>query len=609
MVCPSILSNRVLCDLIRHVAGKMAEVAVAVWIKSPRRHPRRAPGLEPLSKDRGLGRAGKLRENRHGMLVIEAASSIAPRSVMGVIGWRTAAGLLACAVNRKSSPWLVAGFVALHVVLWTVILTRLRAAQEIHFDVAEAFAWGQKFLLGYGKHPPLSGWVAGAWFMLFPVTDWSTYALAMVTVGVGMMICWAIALRVVDRRRAFLVVAMLAIYPIFNLKGFKYNADLLQLVTLPLLILAYLDAFEKRTVRSGAWLGLAGALALMTKYWVLTMMGAIGLAALIHPARLVFLRSPAPWIAIATLAVVMLPHFIWLMQVDFLPLTYASETYSLTGRVESAKLVLGYIGHNVALLALPLTVTALALAWGPPGHRLLRRDPLAFVAGAWSHDTNVNVRTQQAWNIWIVQIIVAIGPPIGALAFSIYLKTDWGISLFFLTPLAMIAIPQLRVRQAALVRAAATWLVISLTVLAAAPLIVPVTMRLNAAGQSTYGSHSELARDLTELWHRRFHSSWKVVVGSTDVSDPITFYSPDHPAPLAPSEVWSYELTPLDEAKRNGFIGVCEVDAWNQQECEAWMRQNTAGGDEMTLTTRRVFHGSATPTTAWHVYVVPADRG
>jgi hypothetical protein len=173
----------------------------------------------------------------------------------------------------------------------------------------------------------------------------------------------------------------------------------------------------------------------------------------------------------------------------------------------------------------------------------------------------------------------------------------------------MIAIPQLRVRQAALVRVVATWLVISLTVLVAAPMIVPITMRLNVAGQSTYGSHSELARELTELWHRRFHSSWKVVVGSTDVSDPITFYSPDHPAPLAPSEVWSYELTPLDEAKRNGFIGVCEVDAWNQQECEAWMRQNTAGGDEMTLTTRRVFHGSATPTTAWHVYVVPADRG
>ena len=45
----------------------------------------------------------------------------------------------------------------------------------------------------------------------------------------------------VDRRRAFFVVVMLALYPIFNFKGFKYNPDLLQLVTLPLVVLAYLE--------------------------------------------------------------------------------------------------------------------------------------------------------------------------------------------------------------------------------------------------------------------------------------------------------------------------------------------------------------------------------
>jgi 4-amino-4-deoxy-L-arabinose transferase-like glycosyltransferase len=112
-------------------------------------------------------------------------------------------------------------------------------------------------------------------------------------------------------------VVMLALYPIFNFKGFKYNPDLLQLVTLPLLVLAYLHAFEKRSTRSGLWLGLAGALALMTKYWVLTMIGAIGLAALLHPDRLRFLRSPAPWVAIATMAALMLPHLVWLREVDF----------------------------------------------------------------------------------------------------------------------------------------------------------------------------------------------------------------------------------------------------------------------------------------------------
>ena len=162
---------------------------------------------------------------------------------------RLAAWLAARASDPRPALWLVSGFAALHAVLWTLILVNLKTGQDIHMDVAEAFGWGQKFLLGYGKHPPLSGWVAGLWFRVFPVTDWATYALAMATLGCGIVICWLLALRVVDHRRAFLVVVMLALYPIFNFKGFKYNPDLLQLVTLPLLVLAYLDAFEKRSVQ------------------------------------------------------------------------------------------------------------------------------------------------------------------------------------------------------------------------------------------------------------------------------------------------------------------------------------------------------------------------
>src|ERR1700712_1804357 len=276
---------------------------------------------------------------------------------------RLAAWLAACTSDPKAGLWLVIGFAVAHAVLWTVILVNLKAAQDVHFDVAEAYAWGQKFLLGYGKPPPLSGWVAGAWFRVFPVTDWATYALAMVTLGCGLVICWLLALRVVDRRRAFLVVVMLALYPIFNFKGFKYNPDILQLVTLPLLMLAYLDAFEKRSVKSGIWLGLAGALALMTKYWVLTMIGAIGLAALLHPARLQFLRSPAPWVAIATLAVAMAPHLMWLVQVNFIPITYAGDSYTITDRAQIHDLALGYLGHSFALLLLPVVLGALALAW------------------------------------------------------------------------------------------------------------------------------------------------------------------------------------------------------------------------------------------------------
>src|SRR6266849_7913947 len=85
---------------------------------------------------------------------------------------RLAAWLAACASGPKAAPRLVIGFAAAHAVLWTFILINLKAAQDVHMHVAEAFAWGQKFQLGYGKHPPLAGWVAGIWFRIFPVADW-----------------------------------------------------------------------------------------------------------------------------------------------------------------------------------------------------------------------------------------------------------------------------------------------------------------------------------------------------------------------------------------------------------------------------------------------------
>jgi 4-amino-4-deoxy-L-arabinose transferase-like glycosyltransferase len=495
----------------------------------------------------------------------------------------------------------VIGFVTGHAVLWTIVLINLKAAQDVHMDVAEAFAWGQKFQLGYGKHPPLAGWVAGLWFRIFPVANWASYALAMATLGCGLVICWRLALRVVDYRRAFFIVVMLALYPIFNFKGFKYNPDLLQLVTLPLLVLAYLHAFERRDSRSGIWLGIAGALALMTKYWVLTMIGAVGLAALIHPHRWLFLRSPAPWVAIATLVIVMVPHLIWLKEVDFVPLIYAGGVYGLSSRAQSLQLVLGYVGHNLALLALPIALAALALVWPS-------RQPLALFARARSDGANLAVNISQALNIWIIQLVVAIGPPLGGLFFTVYMKTDWGISLFFLTPLALVAIPSLRLQKIALFRIAAIWLILSLATLAASPLIATYEMSGDVDGGSTYGARSELARELTQAWHKRFDTRWAVVAGTTEVGEPMTFYSPDAPATFTPGEIWSSGLTSLEEAKRLGFIGICDTSDGRLPVCEAWMAANAANAERLTITTQRFFHGHPGPATKWNIYVAPPAK-
>ena len=230
------------------------------------------------------------------------------------------------------------------------------------------------------------------------------------------------------------------------------------------------------------------------------------------------------------------------------------------------------------------------------------------MAHAWSRGPNAGVNVPQALNVWITQIIVAIGPPLGGLAFTIYMKTDWGIPLFFLTPLAVLAIPALRIPAMALFRISAIWLVISLAVLAAAPSIALHEIAANPNGANSYGARSQLARELTEAWRTRFGTRWAVVAGTTEIGEPMTFYSPDHPAPFTPGELWSSGLTSLEEAKRLGFIGICDTTDPRLPECEAWMKTNAPNAESLIMTTQRFYQGHPGPSIAWKIFIVPPAK-
>lgn len=523
---------------------------------------------------------------------------------------RIAAFIVLQVTDGKSAFRVVAAFVLAHVLLWTIILTILKSTQDIHFDVAEAYAWGRSVLLGYGKHPPLSGWVAGVWFTIFPAQEWATYALAMATIGTCLLLCWFIAVRVVDRRRAAFTVVVLALYPIFNFKGFKYNADLAQLITMPLVVLAYLESFTKRTVGSGILLGLACALALMTKYWTLTVIGSVAIAALVHPERARFLRSPAPWVAATTFVVAMVPHVVWLVDVGFLPLLYAGETYEVNTSLEAITPAIGYLKHNFALLVPALAIALLAVTSTTHGMVRFFKNPLASVALPWSCRVNTSVQLTQAINIWIIQALVALGPLVGAMLFAIRVKSDWGIPLFFLTPLSLIAIPALRVRRAPLARICVVWLAITSTVLVTSPSIVAYEMkqRSDADGASLYVAQSWLSQKLTKIWHDRFSTPWSAVAGEVEIADEMTFYSPDHPVPFTPWQPWRSGLLGVQRATQLGFVGICATSDPFLQICKAWMKRYAANAEIATIEMPPLPAEVKQSPVTWLVYLVPPGR-
>jgi hypothetical protein len=442
-------------------------------------------------------------------------------------------------LHRELGPVFVVVLIVFHVVIWTAVLTILKWGQGIHGDSAEAYAWGQQLLWGYGKHPPMSGWIARLWFSIFPETDWAMYGLAMVVIGVSIWVAWEIGLRVVGRRRAVLFILVLMIYPIFNFKGFKYNADLLQIPFFLLVVLSFLVAFKSRSIGSGLMLGFICALAVLVKYWALIIVAAIGLAALTHPDRALFFRSRVPYIAAAIFIITLLPHLSWLMYSDFAPFHYASiyvSPQSYAG-IEGAYILLR---HHAAMLVPVMAALTWAL-WLPNWY--FRR------SGAASPDV--------ARHICIIVAVLIVLPAVAASLLGIHMKSDWGIPLFSLVPLAAIVAIGSRVQRKAIARAGAVYALMTGVALAIAFPLMAIKSRNEP--ERFFRGYADLAKTVTQLWHDRYSNLLPVAAGAIDAAAGISFYSPDHPLLFSELDPYLATWIDLNEIRRTGFIVVCPL--------------------------------------------------
>src|SRR5262249_61080200 len=110
-------------------------------------------------------------------------------------------------------PVLIAGLVA----LWMLYLSIAYAGGDLHQDVLETWTLGRSFDWGSSKHPPLMGWIAGAWTLLFPLTNWSFDLLALTNGAIALLIIDRIARQFVRGDKRLIVLLLLMVLPIYQL--------------------------------------------------------------------------------------------------------------------------------------------------------------------------------------------------------------------------------------------------------------------------------------------------------------------------------------------------------------------------------------------------------
>lgn len=465
-----------------------------------------------------------------------------------------------------------------YVAFWSALLSIGKASQTIHFDTAEAYAWGQQLMWGYGKHPPISGWIAWAWYAVFPATDWSAYALAMAVTGVTVVLIWCVAIRIVDRRRALLCAALLLVYPVINFKGYKYNADLALMPFIVLVVLAFTIAFERRTVMWGIALGFAGAAAVLTKYWGAWAIAAVGVAAIASPERKAFFRSPVVYAAGVTFLIALVPHVLWLLRDDFEPFRYAAAYVDMP-RLKALRYALTGSGQVIALLLPVIAVFAFAL-----GRALFRRD---------NHATP----SQAARNLFAIVAVLGIAPPIAAALLSIRFRSDWAIPMYTLVPLTLAALPGLTVSGRAMTRAASAALIYCLGAVVVVPLSDDVKYRFDKHALLPKPMDA-LARQVTKLWHERYGTPLKIVAGWEPFAAMVTYYSPDHPRLFTAVDP---RLAPWIDTKgltHTGFLGICLA---GDTQCIGKITAWSPSIQRLDISTPRVGYGRTAPDDRWTI--------
>jgi 4-amino-4-deoxy-L-arabinose transferase-like glycosyltransferase len=447
-------------------------------------------------------------------------------------------------------------------------------------DSTEAYAWGMQFLGGYGRHPPLTGWIARIWYSVFPAANWSSYALSEVMTGVSLVSIYLIGRRVLGLRRAALVVFAMMLYPLFfGAKADRFNNYQVLLAVMPLTIWLFLRAFEKPTARAGLALGLAAAAATLTIYSAAFGLMGIGLAALLHPRRGQFFTSPAPYVAVIVYLLAISPHVVWLVHNDFSSLRWASGFVS---EVSHRAHVATYLGQHFGLLAFCLIVPAIAL-W-PWRWQSAHSD--APFAG------------EKSLVLIIAGVLVA-GPVFVGLVFNVFLKPDWGNQFFFLVPIAVASLlPQVLVTRRSVARAATVAAMFTVVLLAGAPAYSWLRFK-KEPDDGLYRPFGEAAAEMTRLWRQRFHSPLPIVVSGFDVAAHIVFYSPDHPKMYADFDpAYSPWIDYPAELKRKGYVGVCFTD---DAACRANLKALNPNAEQLDITVQRHRYGMATPPTTFHL--------
>ena len=264
--------------------------------------------------------------------------------------------------NTKNINNIFYIFVTTPLIFWTLIPSLTN--HNLPLDTIEALAWGSNLDWGFNKHPPMSAFFPEVFFQIFGPQDWAYYLLSQIFVVISFYYVFILSKEILNNNLLGLISVLLieTIY-FYNFTTPEFNVNVCQLPFWSITTYYAWRIFNGKNIKFSDCLlvGLFAAFGFLSKYLFLYLLVSIDLLFF----YLIFIKKDRKFdfkylITAEVFLVVLVPHFIWLINNEFITITYGLARTGLeqSSLINHFQFPLIFIGKQIGIL-----IPFLILTW------------------------------------------------------------------------------------------------------------------------------------------------------------------------------------------------------------------------------------------------------
>ena len=222
-------------------------------------------------------------------------------------------------------------FALSHLIVWTLVPSITN--NNLPLDTIEALAWGSNLDWGFNKHPPMSAFFPEVFYKIFGAQDWAYYLLSQIFVLIAFYYVFKFANEILGSiSLALISILLLTSIYFYNFTTPEFNVNVCQLPFWSIVVYYSWRIYCSKEIRLSDCLlvGIFAAIGFLSKYLFIYLLISIDLLFI----YLIFFKRTKKFdfkylITLEVFIVLLVPHFIWLYNNEFISIFYGLKRTGL----------------------------------------------------------------------------------------------------------------------------------------------------------------------------------------------------------------------------------------------------------------------------------------